>query len=69
MTITCICFLVRTARFEPAAYGSEALRRINVGVNIDFGMEWRKPNSASGGKMTHDIKHYLTFLIHLAADL
>jgi hypothetical protein len=26
MTITCICFLVRTARFEPAAYGSEALR-------------------------------------------
>jgi len=26
MTITFICFLVRPARFEPAAYGSEALR-------------------------------------------
>jgi hypothetical protein len=26
LTVTCICFLVRPARFEPAAYGSEALR-------------------------------------------
>ena len=39
MTITSICFLARTARFEPAAYGSEALQRTNVGVNIDFGMK------------------------------
>jgi hypothetical protein len=41
MTITCICFLVRTARFEPAAYGSEALRlcRDRIGARTNLGRE------------------------------